>query len=77
MPLEERKGAYPDAVDFTPTSWAMWNGTSFSGPKIAAAIASRLGDPANPRTLQDACEDLFQNRGEEHPGLEVGRVFNG
>jgi hypothetical protein len=80
MPLEEQVGDGEPredlrAHDFAQNSWALWNGTSFAGPKVAAAIASRLGDPATPRTCAEAWENLLATRGEEHPELELGRIF--
>ena len=45
MPLEDDPTA---PHDFTPNSWATWNGTSFAAPKVAAQVAARItgGIPA-------------------------------
>jgi subtilisin family serine protease len=45
MPAEDGSTGAPQ--DFTPNSWAAWNGTSFASPKVAAQVAARITPPAN------------------------------
>ena len=81
LPLEEESGEDdpqkdPTARDFAQNAHAAWNGTSFAAPKIAAAVANRLGDPAAlAKTPTDAWADLLAARGEGDAGLGMGPTF--
>jgi len=41
MPVEDDTSPGRTARDFTQTNWAVWNGTSFAAPKIAAMLAAQ------------------------------------
>ncbi len=65
----ERNGSRPSKI-FN-SGWARWSGTSFAAPKVAAAIACRVGPTqASPQ----AWGSLVQNKGQ---GLGMGYVLSG
>ena len=45
MPVEDDPTG--SSRDFTPNSWATWNGTSFAAPKVAGELAAQLSPSVN------------------------------
>jgi hypothetical protein len=65
-------GAAPPAQNFMNNSWALWNGTSFASPKIAALVAARLSPSSN---ASQAWASLVAAYGTVHNN-DVGIIFD-
>ena len=70
MPVEDSLSTSMAPLDFTKTSWASWNGTSFSAPKVVAAITSRIA--LTGETPNEAWKALLVGR---QPVPNLGIVF--
>jgi hypothetical protein len=67
-------GALPPPRNFSQTSWAVWNGTSFAAPKVAGEVAARLSPSAN---AAQAWTSLMTCSGTSCPtGAGLGVIFN-
>lgn len=58
-------------VDFTGNSLALWNGTSFAAPKVAAAIAAQVVAAGDPISALSA----VLGTGTDQPQLQIGRIL--
>jgi thermitase len=57
MPVEEDNAKHPKNRDFTKSSWARWNGTSFATPKVVAELAQQI--VTNPQPLKDTLTSVL------------------
>jgi hypothetical protein len=72
LPVEDDPAKTPKSRDFTKSSWAKWNGTSFATPKIVAELALALADGSSP---VDAVK-LVTDRGVPDPAKKLGVVLD-
>jgi hypothetical protein len=72
LPVEDDPKKIRKPRDFTKTSWARWNGTSFATPKVVAALASELATGTAP----PAAVKALASTGVPDPDGKLGVVLN-
>jgi hypothetical protein len=73
LKVEDDLATNPLPRNFSVNSWASWNGTSFSAPKVTAAIAARLTATASPG---QAWSSLQAALGADDPKQQLGTMFH-
>ena len=71
LPTEEDPQGNHDFADHA--SWAVWQGTSFAAPKVAAAIANELEAATDALAAWESAKMRYNPQPD--PRLEVGLMF--
>ena len=61
--------------DFTATDWAVWNGTSFSAPKVAAKIANLIAQQPTGTVNGAAAWTQLKDKGTRDSNGQLGLMF--